>query len=341
MTEGEASYDGLEDELKVLGLTAKEADVYLRVLGRVKISSTELSEMTGMYNSQLHYVLGRLAEKGFVDVEYGKPILYRAVDPHLLAEAYKSKVMLVEKSLVDFSKTKRCEEMVPRERVARIIKEEHNVLLNGIRIIKDSKTELVGCAVSGFIGKLSDYIAKAAERGVKIYICTDSILSKLSKLERTSVRLWSYPSLLLIADSEAALVSGSTDRGKYDVALLTNQTQIVDYFLDGFYTRFWSGAKKLKDSRPLANARYTTMRFALDDVAAELREGRQCRVKITGIAKSDSSVRNITGMVESCVADPANARFHLVVKKEDGEIIRVGGRNAFEEDVRCKLIEML
>ena len=72
--------------LKELGLTTREAEIYLTILQRGKVTMKDLMEALDIHQPQLYNVLASLARKGLIRVSVGRPKVYIANDPRSVVE---------------------------------------------------------------------------------------------------------------------------------------------------------------------------------------------------------------------------------------------------------------
>jgi HTH-type transcriptional regulator, sugar sensing transcriptional regulator len=75
--------DKLMAELTSIGLSELEARVYLALLGHYKVSARELSQLTGIFRTQIYDVLRTLIIKGFCTEVIDRVKTYVPVDPEL------------------------------------------------------------------------------------------------------------------------------------------------------------------------------------------------------------------------------------------------------------------
>lgn len=93
----------LQNILFNLGLTEKEAELYLACLklGSAKVS--ELAELANINRVTAYTVLEKLLEKGFVSqVTKGNSQAFLAVDPEMISDAYQEKLKQFNNHIVDF-----------------------------------------------------------------------------------------------------------------------------------------------------------------------------------------------------------------------------------------------
>ncbi len=74
-------------ELVKVGFTELEAKVYVALLDHYKVSAKELSQLTGIYRTQIYDVLKTLISKGFCTEVFDRVKNYVPVDPELALES--------------------------------------------------------------------------------------------------------------------------------------------------------------------------------------------------------------------------------------------------------------
>ncbi len=91
--------------LKDLGLTDYETSSYLVLVEGAQMSASEVSTKSKVPYSRIYDVLGRLEEKGFIQVMRGRPTLYTAKAPtevvRLVRLAWEDKIDRSSKTVVD------------------------------------------------------------------------------------------------------------------------------------------------------------------------------------------------------------------------------------------------
>jgi len=73
---------GLVEKLQKIELTEYEAKAYMGLLNVHLSTATQLSEKSGVPRTKIYSVLESLAQKGWVKIYSGIPLLFKAVDPH-------------------------------------------------------------------------------------------------------------------------------------------------------------------------------------------------------------------------------------------------------------------
>ncbi|MCL5788642.1 MAG: TrmB family transcriptional regulator [Candidatus Marsarchaeota archaeon] len=322
----------IEQLLKSLGLTKRESEIYVGMVGSGWLDVNEIHRRTGAYASQLHYILEGLAEKGLLEVERGRPIVYKAAEPELVIESYKSRLEELKKKLVEI-REHNSSKRVDDSGMARIVRNGSNILVNAQQLISRSTVDVLVYAPGWFAEKLGSSLEKALAAGVGVYLVTDSPPFTFLSRDDVCVRRIQYPGLLVVGDCRVGLV-GRIEHGEIDAgtALHLSQPEIVDYLADGFYTRFWLPSAKLRHHALAATRKYTLHKLALDDVRAALESKIKVIARVEGVLNDTNRPVNVRGEVVSCQSSQATGRYSFTIVNDDGKH-RIGGRNAYEEDV--------
>jgi sugar-specific transcriptional regulator TrmB len=80
---------GVVEKLQKVGLTEYEAKAYMGLLNVHLSTATQLSEKSGVPRTKIYSILESLAQKGWVKIYSGIPLLFKAVDPHKVFEKIK------------------------------------------------------------------------------------------------------------------------------------------------------------------------------------------------------------------------------------------------------------
>ena len=140
------------DKLQKVGLTEYEAKAYVALLSAHLSTATKLSEKSGVPRTRIYSVLESLANKGWVKIYSGVPLLFKAVDPHAvferIKEDYTEFMESVEATLHMEANEMMCEKF--------IIKKFDVGLRNLKDEMKKAKTIWINNATTDFVEKVND-----------------------------------------------------------------------------------------------------------------------------------------------------------------------------------------
>lgn len=201
---------GLINGLKTFNLTDYEAKAYIALSSLGTASVTEVSQICDVPRSNLYSALESLNKKGFVDVQKGRPVLFKAVSPDKALED-------AEKAMA--SKMKKSKEEVVRK-IGEFKGKENDIvpaLIWGIKgynsvlskiqeMVKKSKTEIMINVpdVSIFDEKVYEELKRANERGVKIKMAVEKKgdIEKFRKVGMLRIREKIHGTDIVVDDKE-------------------------------------------------------------------------------------------------------------------------------------------
>lgn len=156
---------GVVEKLQKIGLTEYEAKAYMGLLNVHLSTATQLSEKSGVPRTKIYSVLEALAQKGWVKIYSGIPLLFKAVDPHKVFEKIKE----------DYTEFMESVEATLNMEVNDMICEKF-VIKNfdvGLRSLKDemkkAKTIWINNATADFVEKVNDTFSGDKEVRVLLF----------------------------------------------------------------------------------------------------------------------------------------------------------------------------
>lgn len=81
------------DSLKKLGLSTYQALVYISLTYMISGTATEISLNSNVPRSKIYDVLKILGEKGFIEIERGRPLKYHVIPPTEVFRRYKDRIL--------------------------------------------------------------------------------------------------------------------------------------------------------------------------------------------------------------------------------------------------------
>lgn len=88
--------------LKILGLTEYEAKSYVALNSIGIAKATDINVVSGVPRSAVYGTLAKLEEKGLIEIEYGKPIRYKSIEPSKAIKRLLNFINTTSKDLIDF-----------------------------------------------------------------------------------------------------------------------------------------------------------------------------------------------------------------------------------------------
>lgn len=171
----------LLEDLEIFGLSEYESKAYAALISAGKASSvTELSQLCDVPRSNLYSVLEKLNKKGLVEVQKGRPQLFKALNPEkALKEIEKQKKESLERSREDaigkLNDLRGKEEADTVPALVWGVKGYDSVIkkMKGIIDRADDQVLINSPDADIFVDELYQDLEKAKENGVKIKISTE------------------------------------------------------------------------------------------------------------------------------------------------------------------------
>jgi len=100
--------------IKLLGLSDKEARVYVAILEQGPSSPQEISHISGLKRPTVYVILGELMERGIVSfIPYSKKKMYRVISPDELFQNVENKIKIVKEKLPEIKSLQKSDSEKP------------------------------------------------------------------------------------------------------------------------------------------------------------------------------------------------------------------------------------
>jgi len=170
--------------LRSIGLNQYEAQAYASLLLFGEATAGELSNRAEVPRPRVYDIINRLEKKGFVVVEPGRPVKYRAVPPKQAIQSYLQ--LKEEEFKKEYERIKNIAEQLEREHGPKIRKESEggvwvlntdNVLRTSIQnLISGAQESVIVTMTPEFFGEYGNTILpalqQAAAKGVNVTVIT-------------------------------------------------------------------------------------------------------------------------------------------------------------------------
>lgn len=238
----------LINSLKTFNLTEYEAKAYVALASLGTSSVTEVSQICDVPRSNLYSVLESLNEKGFVDVQRGRPVLFKAVRPEkVLDDAERElgkKVKSARESVEKKMKNLKTEETSIIPALIWGIKGYDNVLAKIQEMTKKSRSEIMINVpdVSMFNERVYLELKKAGERGVKIRMAVEKRgdISRFREIAMVRTREKIHGTDIVVDDKEV-LVAPS-----FPIAAAWVDNSEMAVHVKDFLNLVWKDSKVMK-----------------------------------------------------------------------------------------------
>ncbi len=237
-------------DFQVFGLSEYESKAYSSLVSTGQASSvSEISQICDVPRSNLYSVLEKLNKKGFVEIQGGRPQLFKALDPKEILgeieEKRKKEMAQARKRTIERLNTlqgNRKTETIPI--LAWGIKGYDSVINKMKGVINRSKKEMIiiSPTMDVFNDELYKELKEASERGVKIKVSTEKNeeIGKLSKIAIVRTRE-KIRGIDIVSDEKEVLLAPSLPAV---AGWLDNEEMAL--YLKNFLDLIWKDSKVLK-----------------------------------------------------------------------------------------------
>lgn len=130
------------NSLKKLGLSRYEAQAYIGLNKIIEGNAEDIAKSSGLPRSRIYDILNDLEKKGFVEIERGRPLKYKVVDPNIIFKKKKDELIeeleASENSLREIYSNEVSEIQAP----VWLIHSNENILQREVEIIKNARESL-------------------------------------------------------------------------------------------------------------------------------------------------------------------------------------------------------
>ncbi|WP_048149496.1 TrmB family transcriptional regulator [Palaeococcus ferrophilus] len=343
------NYAFLIEKLQELGLTKREAEVYLMILVKNGATVKELLESLDIHQPQLYNIIQSLIRKGFIRASAGRPRIYTASDIGAIIDVQKMKFDMLKNVLhEELVKIKgRADEEGP---YVSLVRNLEGVLASIIEIINSAETEIRAELPYQVFKEVRPYLLRALQRGVNLYLLVYPQGGGFNEFEmfRDYVKIRTFDLgnfLLVISDLSSAVYS---KRRFFSVHKLpVSSTEVYGYVIQekdlllrllNIHNNLWLKSREVLGWIPrpeLYPKTFIEFSMALNELETLLKLGYTPIVEIEGRDVKSGYPANITGEVKSINRFGIVSNF--VIESEEGSFT-VGGFDAEVEDVEAQRI---
>jgi len=243
------------DSLKKIGLSEKEAKVYLCLLRLDSATATQISKETEVERTLCYSILQKLIDKGFVSYVYQKETkLFKAANPRKLFEDLKEREMEIRKIMPQLISLTMNKKSYARAEIYQGIKGIQNIFRE---IIQEKKDYLFFCEEEGKFQKIlliysDQFLKKIEDEGIKERVLVKKGL-KIPKSKNSYVRYlpknYFSPISTIVFGNKIALIVWSEP---YYSFLIENR-EVANSF-ESYFNLLWKiGEKNYIPNKPSKN----------------------------------------------------------------------------------------
>ncbi|KUK17801.1 TrmB family transcriptional regulator [Thermococcus sibiricus] len=343
------NYNFLIEKLKELGLTKREAEVYLTLLIKNGATVKELLESLDVHQPQLYNIIQSLIRKGFIRVSSGRPRVYTASDIGVLIDVQKMKFDVLKNTLQEeLAKIKgKPEEEGPYISMVRSLE---GVLASIIETINAAEIEIRAELPATVFEELKPYLLSALQRKVNLYLLVYPSTANFEEFERFKDQVKIKTSelgnfLLVISDLSKAVYSKRRFLSIHKLPV--SNTEVYGYVIHekdlllrllNIHNNLWIKAKEVLCWVPrpeLYPKVFVEFSMALNELETLLRLGYTPIVTVEGWDVKGEFPLKVKGKVRSVNRFGIVSNFLLECEKGT---LTIGGFDAEVEDIEAQKV---
>ncbi|WP_262175130.1 TrmB family transcriptional regulator sugar-binding domain-containing protein [Haloarcula laminariae] len=344
--------DRLRENLRLLGLSAKEIAVYLTILDHGTVTVSRVVDESDVSQRHVYQMCEQLDERGLVVLnDHVRPSVVRAQRADSAVSSIDARLAELE---ADIESELADQDVADLE--VELIKSGQTLAKRWRRDIDAAEAEVFICLPAAVFDRFTDALADALDRGAAVYVLvTDPGLDAFdtAALEEcaTLARTWAYePQPLLTVDRERMALDdpGFLVGGGDGSAISLTRSAVTGNLFSTYLGNFWRLATEVYrcDRDPLPQS-YPTLRNALVQATLYERAGVDLTATITARDMTTGEIVELASVpileVRQGLMDPFSNEFPIensVHVGHDGEVVTVGGVSAVIEDYEAMDIRL-
>ena len=343
------SIASLAEKLQELGLTKREAEVYLTIWMKNGTTVKELLDLLDVHQPQLYNIIQSLIRKGFVKASAGRPRIYVASDIVPLIDVQKMKLDILKESLREelVKLRNRTEDETPYISIVRSLE---GILAAIIEIINSAEVEIRAELPYTIFSEIQPYLLGALQRGVNLYLLVYPQNETFEEFQRFRDRVKIRTSelgnfLLVISDLSVAVYS---KRRFFSARKLpVSNSEIYGYEIQekdlllrllNIHNNLWMKAKEVicwEHTPDVYPKTFLEFSMALNEIETLFRLGYVPVVTIEGRYVKDGQPVKLTGKARSVNRAGIISNFVLDLGTRE---VTVGGFDAEIEDIEAQKV---
>jgi len=331
----------IRETLSAFGLSEKETDAYMAVLGRGEATTRAVSEAAGVSQSYVYEIATALAQRGLVTVdESATPTQLRARPPEEAVDALSMHLSEFETAVEEAYN-----EPPETETGFEVVHSSQTVERRLDRQIARADHEVFAIVPATSFAVVADALADARDRGLFVYclLVGESAESYLADIENPGqyahvVRTWDgRPPLFVVRDGLGGVLASHgilTCRHGDEYAIAFNQREVASGFFGNYVSNVWPmGEQRFVAEPPELPAAFEQFRSGVTTAAFHTTAGHDVVADLDVVAIDGDESRRIEDApireVRQNLLAPATNAFPtenaLVVETDDG-LASVGGQ---------------
>ena len=330
--------DYLMRVLTMMGLTNREAEVFLAILEKGEASVKDILESVNIHQPQLYNILSSLLRRGFIKVSSSRPKKYSAYSLSTIIDSYISSLLSIKETVKRIELPIRSGSQIY---IAYGIDGLNNSL---VEVISNAQVELYGEIPNWILRRNLRLLIDALKRGVRLYLLVYPSISEedLRPLREYNDAAWIKVNklgdfLLLASDLSRGVYASrrSVMAGEGSHCYIIQDVDVISRFLT-IFSSTWKESEDVLYVDPVKGKyprKFLNMYFALLNIEALLARGYNPIVSVRGIFLKRNEPVEVRGVVLS--VNMINRISNMVLKSNSNQYT-IGGYDAELEDIEAQ-----
>ncbi len=348
-----ASLDKIKDILSELGLTKREAEIYLTIALRGSATVKDLLEALDIHQPQLYNILSSLMRKGFLRVSMGRPKVYIANSIDSLIESKKFHLDILREEMEHAINELRAlqREVEESETYVSITRGFNGIMTSIIEVLSSARYEVCTEMPLDVLRRGVDVFITALERGVNMYMLVfphipPDMVSRFKRFSNIRLRESKLGNFLLaVSDMDSAIYARRRFFSPYKPPVPAQEIygyvireKDLIWRLLNIFERTWRNSREIHswslDPKSYPKV-FLEFGMALNEVEALLERGYKPIVEVEGRDVKQRRNLKLRGIVVSVNRSIDINNF--ILESEEGRF-SVGGFDAEVEDIEAQKV---
>ncbi len=248
--------------LKELGLTEYEIQAYATMIDGGTMAASDISSKSGVPFSRVYDVLGRLEEKGFIQIQRGRPTTYTPKSPkeivRLVRLAWEEKLEASSKAVVEELQPRYEQETPATSRDVWLLYGRNNIVAKALEMLEGAKEQIILSlptldmsvfASENDVEDVSAIIETVLRHKVpNIYVITSSVPEDLKDLipSNIQVRCREAFGAGIVTDKRETLIMLGTGDSSEDFLGVYSSAPVFAAMASSYFETLWKESEPLK-----------------------------------------------------------------------------------------------
>ena len=248
--------------LKEMGLTEYEVQAYVALVDGGQLAASEISSKSGVPFSRVYDVLGRLEEKGFIQIQRGRPTMYIAKAPteivRLVKLALEERIEKASKAVVEELQPRYEQEAPATSRDVWLLHGRASILAKALEMLEGAREEILlsfptldmsSYADENQVEDLAEIVESVLRhKFAKIYVLTSSVPKELRDMipSTVTVRTREAFGAGLVVDRRDVLIMLAGNESNGNFLGVFSSAPVFAAMASNYFDTLWKESNPLK-----------------------------------------------------------------------------------------------